>query len=343
MKSEEAVTAAVSLIQSQVDAGVIHAATLYVRIGDMVKKHSFGAASSTDTIFLLASITKTMSAAGVMALVEERALDLSDRVMKFFPEFTGDRREEITIHHLLTHTSGLPDQLPENAELRKRHAPLSEFVERTLRTPLLFKPGTRYSYQSMGILLAAEIAQRITGTPFPDFLSERIFRPLGMKHTALGLGEIPQEDTVQCQTEDAAPEAGSGSAEAKNWDWNSSYWRNLGAPWGGAHGTAADVARFLESFLHPDGSAVHPDTAREMIRNHNEGLDTSRGLGFALGPSAFVEGCSDKAFGHGGATGTLAWADPPRDRVCVILTSLPANKSRSLISEPVSELISAAE
>lgn len=77
-----------------------------------------------------------------------------------------------------------------------------------------------------------------------------------------------------------------------------------------------------------------------MIQDHNQGLDTRRGLGFALGPSGFGKQCSNQSFGHGGSTGTLAWADPKTDRSCVILTSLPARKSRNLILKPVSDLIS---
>ena len=338
-KKRDSLQAAVDLIQTQVDAGILDAATLYARVRGRIERHAFGSADSIDAIFLLASITKPMTATGVMTLVDQGELDLQDKVVKFIPEFSLGERKEITIEQLLTHTSGLPDQLPENAELRKQHAPLSGFVERTIRTPLLFKPGTRYSYQSMGILLAAEIVQRITKTRFPEFLAQRVFRPLGMERTSLGLGDIELSRTVQCQTEYAAPESGSGSEEAKGWNWNSPYWRNLGAPWGGAHGSAPDVARFLESFLNPDGRVIRETTAQEMIRNHNAGLDTPRGLGFALGPHAFGKGCSGTCFGHGGSTGTLAWADPSRDRVCVILTSLPARKSQDLILNPVSDLI----
>ena len=337
---DDSVKASSSLIQAQVDAGVLDAATLYVRKGDRVELRSFGSAESTDAIFLLASITKTMTATGLMVLADAGELKLSDKVMKFIPEFSEGDRKDITLKQLLTHTSGLPDQLPENSELRKRHAPLSEFVKGAIRTPLLFKPGTQYSYQSMGILLVSEVAQRITQTPFADFLVKQVFKPLGMNRTALDLGPFKLSETVRSQTEFAAPESGSGAIEAKDWDWNSPYWRNLGAPWGGGHGTAPDVARFLESFLKPDGKVIREATARDMIRNHNVGLDSPRGLGFDLRPGRYGKGCSEKTFGHGGSTGTLAWADPEKDRVCVILTSLPARKSGDLILKPVSDWVS---
>jgi beta-lactamase class C len=217
---------------------------------------------------------------------------------------------------------------------------LSEFVARAVKTPLLFKPGSKYSYQSMGILLAAEIIQRISGRSTLDFLDGEVFGPLGMRRTAMGLGRIKIEQTMRSQTEFAAPEAGAGSPEAADWDWNSPYWRNLGAPWGGAHSTAPDITRLLRSFLHPEGKVLKPETARAMIRNHTSGLDTARGLGFQLGPLA--SGCSDKTFGHGGSTGTRSWADPASDTSFVLLTTLPARESGKILIDPVSDLASQA-
>src|SRR5262249_24635146 len=156
---------------------------------------------------------------------------LDDLVQKFIPEFKGDGREKITIQQLLTHVSGLPDQLPNKNELRRKHAPLSEFVKEAIRTPLLFAPGTKYEYSSMAIMLAAEIAQRITKTDFLPFVDKTVFQPLGMKHSALGLGDFKLADLMKVQTEHAAPESGGGDPSAKEWDWNSEYWRKLGAPW----------------------------------------------------------------------------------------------------------------
>jgi CubicO group peptidase (beta-lactamase class C family) len=124
--------------------------------------------------------------------------------------------------------------------------------------------------------------------------------------------------------ENAAPESGSGDPTTKDWDWNSVYWRELGVPWGGAHGSAPDVAKFLEAFLHPGGKLLKPETARLMIRNHNPKGIRPRGLAFDLGDGLGGPQDSDSVFGHSGSTGTLCWADPESDSVCVILTTLPA-------------------
>ncbi len=164
-------------------------------------------------------------------------------------------QRQVTVKHLLTHTSGLPDQLPQNAELRSKHAGLSEFVSGTLHVPLLFAPGTRYEYSSMAILLAAEMAQRLTGKEIRSLVAETVLEPLEMHDSALGIGRLQPNQMMQCQVEFGAVESGAGSADAKQWDWNSSYWRQLGAPWGGLHGSAEDIGKFLHEFLHPTESS----------------------------------------------------------------------------------------
>lgn len=333
---------AAELVDRHVASGEVLGATLDIRGRDGAYTRHFGTAGSADAVFLLASITKPMTAAGVMLLADRGELSLGDPARRFMPEFRRGARSRITVKHLLTHTSGLPDQLPENVELRKRNAPLSEFVERTLRTDLLFEPGKRYSYQSMGILLLAEIAERITGQAFPEFLEQEIFRPLGMHRTALGLGRFSLENTQRSQVELGPPHGGQGRPEAAHWDWNSPYWRNLASPWGGAHASASDVARFLLEFLAPhDATVLKPPTAELMVRNHTLHLGRPRGLGFALGRGA-GSGCSELTFWHGGATGTLAWADPRTGTRFVLLTTLPATVANKLLIRPVSDLVSTA-
>lgn len=331
---------AAQILQQQVDAGILESAVLHVRQGKDTFQQAFGKAGNADAVFLLASITKTMTAAGVMVLADRGELRLSDPAMKFIPEFNDGERKQVTIEQLLAHTSGLPDQLENNTQLRSRHAPLSEFVQGAIRTPLLFAPGTKYQYQSMGILLAAEIVERITKTPLPDFLAREVFTPLGLTHTALGLGRFKLADTIRCQTEHAAPESGAGDPQAASWDWNSPYWRNLAAPWGGAHGSAADVASFLGAFMHPYSKILREETIRLVLQNHTPGLSARRGIGFALGPEGFGKSCSQQSFGHSGSTGTLAWADPATDTTCVILTSLPSRISAETILHPVSDVVS---
>ncbi len=332
---------AVKLIQKQTSSGEVAAASLVVRQGDFQLARAFGQAADPNTVFLLASITKPMTVTAVMLLRDRGKLALSDPVHKFIPEVRGGDRDRVTIQHLVTHTSGLPDMLPENVAFRKRHAPLKDFVAATCKTPLLFPPGTQVRYQSMGILLAAEIVERVTQTPLRTFLHREVFEPLGMHRTSLGLGGRKISETAQAQVAQQK-DTSYGQAGDEDWNWNSPYWRDLGAPWGGAHSTAPDVARFLDSFLHPDGRVLKRETAEAMIVNHTQPLSEPWGLGWMIKPGTFGKACSARTFGHYGSTGTVAWADPATGLLCVLLTTRPAAQSRDHLLGPVSDLVSEA-
>ena len=319
--------AAARVLERAVDEKIVAGAALHIRRGAPGQSHTrsfhFGTARSPNAMFLLGSISKPLCMTAVMTLHDRGEFQLDDRVVRYLPAFTGEGRELVTIRHLLTHVSGLPDQLAGNAALRRRHAGLDDFVAETLRTPLSFPAGTRYQYSSMGILLLSHLAERISHQPIARLVAEAVLKPLRMEHSALGLGRFALAELLRVQTEKAAPESGGGDPAARDWDWNSRYWRELGAPWGGAHASAPDLGNFLEEFLGARGAVLRPATARLMIRNHNpEGL-TPRGLGFGVGRDAGSPGCSDETFGHTGSTGTLCWADPRTQTICVVLTTLP--------------------
>jgi CubicO group peptidase (beta-lactamase class C family) len=323
--------------KKQVDAAVLHV----VQRHESFTRH-FGKAGSGDAMFLLGSISKPITVAALMTLFDRGRFRLQDRVTKYLSAFTGGGRDDVTIRHLLTHVSGLPDQLAGNNELRQRHAPLKEFAAQATRTRLGFAPGARYQYSSMGILLAARVAEVISGTDILTLVERAVFRPLGMKRSAQGLGRFKLEEMVSCQTAGAAPESGSGDPKAREWDWNSPYWRRLGAPWGGTHASAPDLGRFLGEFLGARGQVVRPETARLMVRNHNPKGFTPRGLGFAVGTGAGSPGCSERTFGHTGSTGTLCWADPVSETICVVLTSLPRRGAKRHPRDLAAERVAAA-
>ena len=320
---------AVAAIEEACNSGNVRTATLLVEKGDFRLLRHFGPAAGGDPVFLLGSISKPMTATGVMLLADRGELALSDPVCKFLPQFKGEGRESITMRHLLTHTSGLPDMLPQNAELRARHATLDDFVDAICRTPLLFTPGTEVRYQSMGIMLAAKIAECITGMPFRDYLSQQVFAPLEMNRTTLGLGGRKVSDMQMCQV--------TGNDD---WNWNSPYWRDLGAPWGGVHSPAEDIGKFLNSFLHPSGQVLKPETAARMIVNQTPGLNLSWGLGWMVKPGTFGRLCSERTFGHYGVTGTIAWSDPKCGLCCVLLTTKPVDLPRDGLLGLVSDLVS---
>jgi CubicO group peptidase (beta-lactamase class C family) len=312
---------AVALLDRAAGSGEVAAAVLHVVAPGRTLLKAFGRASA-DSVFLLASITKPMTAAVVMRLIERGRMGLDDPVRKHLP---GCAPPGVTVRHLLTHTSGLPDMLPDNQELRRRHAPLSEFQAGACRAAPLFAPGAEVRYQSMGFLLAAAIAEKVAGTPFRELMSQTLFAPLQMTHSALGLGGHKLEETARCQVPD---DAGG---------WNSPYWRDLGSPWGGAHGTAPDITRLLRFFARPTaGGPLKPETVRLMLTPQTPpGKKGERyGLGWRLGL-----GGHPHTFGHSGSTGTVSWMDPDRDLSFVLLTTLPAAESNGKVLQPVSDLV----
>jgi len=318
--SPEGLRTAAAIIESSVRAGEIGSASILVtRRGKTVLHQGFGSVSAKpDSVYLLASITKPVTACALMLLVERGRVALNDPVSRYLPEFRGGERDKVTVRDLLAHTSGLPDMLPENVKLRRAHAPLSAFVEGTYKTPLLYTPGSDFAYQSMGILLAAEIVEKITGMRLRDFTKREIFEPLGMKNSAIGLGRFRIEDTVPAWV---SPDANRDDTE--RFGPNSPYWRDMGHPWGGMHSTVTDLTLLLTAMLN--GTRVFsPATIRAMTSDQNTAIAAPWGLGWALGRSKawnfFGDLVSSSTFGHAGATGTVAWADPVTGVTCVILT-----------------------
>jgi len=338
---------AAAVLTRATESGQVTSATLYVSQQGRDQAWAFGNAQDEHAMFLLGSISKPIAITSLMTLFDKGAFQLTDPLKKFIPAFAGEGRENVTMRHLLTHVSGLPDQVTDNNSLRKQHAPLSTFVEHAIRTPLEFAPGSQYQYSSMAILLASHVAELISGEEIRKLVDRVVLQPLGMIHSAQGVGRFSLDQLVPVQTEFAAVEAGGGDPTAKDWDWNSPYWRELGAPWGGTHASAPDIGKFLAEFLLEKGTVVRPATAKMMVSNQNPVGIESRGIAFDLGSSLGGDGCSESVFGHTGSTGTIAWADPQSQTICVVLTSLPARAvkphPRDLAAEQIARPLSAAQ
>lgn len=317
-----------------------------------------GPPATPETIFLVASITKPVTATAVMLLVERGELLLSDRVADYLPEFGANGKQSIRVRHLLTHTSGLPDMLPDNTALREAHAPLSEFVRRTCEIGLDFKPGTRIQYQSKGIAILGALVEKIAGESLPAFLRREIFTPLGMPDTGLGAAELDRARIAHVHIPD--------EQVGTNWHWNTGYWHDFAAPWGGMFTTVGDLHRFVQCFLNGgelDGvRLLSPTTVAEMLRDQTSPMlrltaadyrdlpwGQTWGLGWTLmgqrlpepGRAFFGDLTSPATFGHGGATGCVTWADPATGLLFILLTTEPRGLSNGLFGR-CSNLVAAA-
>ncbi|MBA4187072.1 MAG: hypothetical protein C0467_03555 [Planctomycetaceae bacterium] len=290
-----------------------------------------------DGMFLMASITKPLVYLGAMLLVERGMLNLNDPVVRYVPEFKGKDKDLVLVRHLFTHTSGLPDMLPDNTELRRKQVPGQRFLDGAVRdTTLAFKPGTQVSYQSMGTAVVAEIVQRLSGQTIADFLRKEIFDPLGLKSTGLGAKGFARERLVRVQV----PDEQVGS----NWGWNSPYWQDLGAPWGGMFSSPEDFAVICQLMLakgtHAGVRLLSPASVRAMTTNRlvedpelPEAVARTRpwGLGWRLNQPGTSGSWGDllgkEVFGHTGATGTTVWMDPQTQGFCILLTTAIREKA----------------
>ncbi len=314
-----------------------------------------------DAIFLVASITKPIVAMAVMQLIERGCFSLVDRVVDFIPEFGRQGKYGTEIRHLLTHTSGLPDMLPDNVELRKNHATLKRFVERTCEEAPAFSPGKGVQYQSMGIAVLGEIIGRVSGKTCAQYLQDEFFQPLGLRDTALGApddwfdGAAPKIDRVPAAVLMEEQAAGT------DWTWNSRYWRQLGAPWGGLLTSATDLSGYAQ-FMLRRGSTIDgrrllaPATIEAATRNQFECMrDIAEferrcrpwGLGWRMDWPAHSSNFGDllgpRAYGHWGATGTVLWIDPDAGTFAMILTTLPQDLSGKYISRLSNAIVAAWE
>jgi CubicO group peptidase (beta-lactamase class C family) len=327
---ETRLAAAFSLVERQVASGRVRSAALAVGRGDgLVRSAAFGPEGTfdDDRRFLVASITKPVTATAIMQLVEDGRLVLTAPVADYLPEFRplpvrpgtlGG--EAITTWHILTHTSGLCDAGEEFLEAR-RPSPIG-LLERVCTEQLAFVPGTQYGYASDSFYVLAELVRRVGGEDFREHLRRRIFEPLGMTATTFEPTEPgPRALPLGGMFDRYGPLLGEATR----------YFVSLAMPGGGLWSTADDLVLFGRAMLlggSLDGARVLGRPYVElMTREHTAdvvepGTPPRRpyyGLGWALPGRTNGSPASPSAFGHAGATGTALVVDPERDVVVVYL------------------------
>lgn len=232
---------------------------------------------TTETMFRWASCSKPMTAIAAMQLVEQGRLDLDADVRKYVPEFP-DKGVIVTVRDLLCHESGIPHYANGKVIATERTYdtphPFADPVmslDKFKESPLLFKPGERFSYSSYGYVLLSAVVQRAGGEKFADQVAERIARPLGMAtfqpdyqwmnipNRAVGYRRVDGFIMRSTDTD-------------QSWKWGA----------GGYISDIDDFARFAKGLLH--GHLVRPETERQMWTSQKttDGLATGYGLGFEV-------------------------------------------------------------
>lgn len=288
-----------------------------------------------DTMFALASISKPLTAAAIMRVVDQGLFSLDDSVASILPEFGSPddpfaedalpqleaRRDEITFRQLLAHTSGEP----ENAGIKRIRMTtmptMEEQVDIMLAVPLVSAPGERLRYSNLGPAIAARAAAVATGMPFHRLLQHTILD--GMELDDIHLTPDPSLDDRIAIVKDPA-NAGT-PAES----YNSRYWRDQGITWGGYFGTPIAVLRFATSFLPGRESPLSPASIEAMTTDQVGGAPGGvESLGAIWDPGFWGAGwevkgdkprhwtgesSSPETWCHWGQAGTLVWVDPTRE------------------------------
>jgi len=158
-----------------------------VKDGSIVKSQAYGLANvelnvpaQPETVFKIGSVSKQFIATGIMLLAQDGKLSLDDKISKYL-DGTTDGWKDITIKHLLTHTSGIVREAPGFDPLKIQSD--ADVIRTAYSLPLDFKPGEKWEYCNVGYFALAEIIHKVAGQPWPEFLSERVFGPLGMNST----------------------------------------------------------------------------------------------------------------------------------------------------------------
>ena len=272
-----------------------------------------------DTIFDAASLTKVVATTpSVMLLIERGQVKLDEPVCSYIPEFKGEGRELITIRELMTHTSGLPEDIETKTDWHGEAEAIKKACAEKLRTP----PGTSFKYSDINFILLGEIVQRVTHTPLEVFVQREIFAPLKMNNT----GYLPSAEKLSR----IAP---TEVVDGKPWRGvvHDPTARHMGGVAGhaGLFITAADLARYARMLLNLgelDGVRIlKPVTVRLMtsVQSPPE-IPAKRGLGWDI-DSAFSgprgEHFPVGSYGHTGWTGGSLWIDPSSKTFIIFLSN----------------------
>jgi CubicO group peptidase (beta-lactamase class C family) len=334
--------------------GLPSAQAALARCGELVALVSVGSAdaagrrpATNGTLYPGFSTTKALVASAAWILLQEGRLRLDEPVAEAIPEFAANGKQAVRVEHLLTHTAGFPHAPFDPMEWSDPEKRLARFAGWRLD----WEPGSRFAYHpSSGMWVLAELIERRAGVDFRAFFRERVAGPLGLADLHLGLPEALGERVAEVVHVGTAPPAEALAVvglrippdvgdEASIEAINRPEQRAIGAPGGGGILSAGDLALFYQALLHdgraPGGPAVwKPEILAASLRVRSGtlldpmvGKPANRGLGVVIAGDAtrvargFAPSNSPTAFGHWGAGGQVAWADPATGLSFVFFTN----------------------
>src|SRR6266566_21614 len=317
-------------------------------------------AMTVDSVFWIASMSKAITAAGAMQLVEQGKLSLDEPIGKILPDLSSPQvlegfdakgepklraaKKPITLRHLMTHTAGFCYHLWNGDMvnyLEKTGTPdITSCKNAALKTPIMTDPGTRWEYGT-NIDFVGKAVEAVSGKRLDTYLHDHLFRPLGMTDTGFRIGESQRERLVGMHAR--GPD---GSLTAIPFELEQDPEFHMGG--GGLYSTAGDYIRFTQMILNNgrgnSNQVLRPDTVAMMCQNHIGDLNMTRmmsalpdftndvdlypdmvkkwGLSFLINTAKTPEGRSPGSLAWAGLANTYFWIDPARNVSGVILMQL---------------------
>jgi CubicO group peptidase (beta-lactamase class C family) len=341
---EEALAALVVRTQADIDAGILPSCQFALaREGRIAAAVTLGAAAP-DSRYVIFSATKPVVASAVWVLIGEGGLDPARRVAEYIPEFGTEGKDVITVEQVMLHTSGFPHAPFQPLEWDDRDARLARFAKWRCN----WEPGTAFEYHATSAhWVLAELIERATGRDFREYIRTQIIEPLGLTRLRLGVPEAEQDDINELVNVGELPSreelmATIGIPELPYSEvtadallaLNHPAVRAVGLPGGGGVSTASDLALFYQGVLHNTAGIWAPEVLENVttvVRNTFPdylGTPANRTLGLVLAGAdgrsnlrGMGKTVSPATFGHNGAGGQIAWADPATGLSFVYLTN----------------------
>lgn len=235
---------------------------------DMANNHPF----TPTTVFPIGSITKQFTGAAILKLEEMGKVNVSDPLSNYFEDVPSDK-QAVTVHHLLTHSSGLPGWIGEDFDVIDRDS----YVEKALNTPLLFQPGTGYEYSNVGYSLLAAIIEQESGESYDSFAQQYLFSPAGMEKTGYDFSRF-EGDVIAHGYRDGED---WGSFADHSWGVDGPYWNLRGN--GGLMSTLGDLHLWHRALL--DDTVLSDSSRKKYFTPHQPerpGASSYYGYGWVI-------------------------------------------------------------
>jgi len=322
-----------AVIDSAIKDKITPGAQVFIaKNGEIVSSRGFGFQTYDNnsppidetSIYDIASLTKVLATTPIaMKLIAQKKLGLDQTVSQFFPKFKKNHKDDITIRHLLTHSSGLKpfieffkfDPLPSSDEI----------VEYIIQSDLDFIPGEKYQYSDLGIIILKEIIEEVSQRKLDELAHSWLFRPLGMNSTFFIPSIEISKKIVPTEIDNIYR---NRLLQGEVHDENAHL---LGGVSGhaGVFSTASDIGQYAQMMLNNGlwrGRRIFKsEQVDQFTELHNLPIDSERTLGWDTpsqnGKSSAGDYFSTSTFGHLGYTGTSLWVDPKNEIIVVLLTN----------------------